>query len=399
MYHILTLTPAPAVPTRKYSTESRRYYFVYLAAFGSRGRSAHTLAPESHRVSGRYHAKRLRDAISPGRSSTRVYSLKGYVAVSSLQSARDFTPIAAIDRAFSVKRDREQILQVALEPNTPGVSKICVVGNFWAETVEQVIKETIAAFYDAVTSVANATKLATHVNDLEAFMSDIVTSVKRGNCSKYKLHPAESSSNLDMIARAVAINLVRRHAQSSYRFVHAIHSKDPDIMSTFIDWDRSAFDFMKDGVPGNGNVRAGMDDDVLRDITSQQRSSILSETRLLASWTKMHKALEDIKHRIDVAQLDDASFTADPYQLFKRLLERDDELKSVMTSQAGISIVSPEQSIEWIWYASTKPAISTIAPTRTATSERARPPLGVENIRLLLSRYHDMISKPLSTAR
>ena len=178
-----------------------------------------------------------------------------------------------------------------------------------------------------------------------------------------------------------------------------MHSKDEEIMSTFIEWDRSAFEFMKDGLPRNSEERAGMDDDILRNLPREEQENVIREVRLLASWTKMHKALDDIKHRVDIAQLESPNFNADPYTLFKLLISRDEELQSVMKSQSETSIVAPEQACEWLWYASDSPAQSTIAPTKTATSEKARPPIELYHVRLLLPHYLEMVGRALKTSK
>lgn len=85
---------------------------------------------------------------------------------------------------MSEKRDREEILQVVLEPNTP-----------------EMVKETVSIFYEAIGSVAAVTKLAPHINNLEDFMSDIVSTCSKAQCCQpiraipfAPIHPAHGPS-------------------------------------------------------------------------------------------------------------------------------------------------------------------------------------------------------------
>jgi len=50
-------------------------------------------------------------------------------------------------------------------------------------------------------------------------------------------------------------------------------------MSGFIEWDRSAFLFMKEGVPRNKDKRLGTDDDILELVSSEDRAKVLSEVQ------------------------------------------------------------------------------------------------------------------------
>lgn len=192
--------------------------------------------------------------------------------------------------------------------------------------------------------------------------------------------------------------MVRRHAQSVYTFLHEVHSKDKDILAGFIEWDRSAFNFLKEGVPRSRDERAGTDDDILMQLDPADQRNAIEEIRRLASWTKMHKALEDLKHRIDVAQLEDPTFQPDVHELYKRLLQDDPEFKRVIEDQYACGISRPDQAIEWMWYASQPHAFSTIAPTETATSGKSRPPISLEHVRLLLPAYRKSMTEGLARA-
>lgn len=195
------------------------------------------------------------------------------------------------------------------------------------------------------------------------------------------------------------IQMVRRHASSVYRFIHAIHSNDKDVMGGFIEWDRTAFNFMKEGVPRNSDERLGMDDHILSGVSAEQKTKILEEVRELALWTKMHKALEDIRRRIDVAQLEDPDFTACPDELLERFVHSNKAFRDLQDRQLSANVIRPEQSVEWMWYSSPPSANSLSGPSDTATSAAAKPPIDLHHVRCLLPAYVEHIQRPLANAR
>jgi hypothetical protein len=59
--------------------------------------------------------------------------------------------------AICIKRDREQVLEIALEQNTPIL-----------------LKSMISVFYGAISKIADAANLADRLGDLQAFNDDLL---------------------------------------------------------------------------------------------------------------------------------------------------------------------------------------------------------------------------------
>lgn len=172
-------------------------------------------------------------------------------------------------------------------------------------------------------------------------------------------------------------------------------------MSGFIAWDRTAFDMMKDGVPTQTgrDDRFGISDEILASLSAERQQSVLAEIRQLTSWTRMHKAKEDIRRRIDFAQLADPAFDGEAVNLLTRLIDASPEFNALLSEQCARGISEPTDALEWIWYSSKAKAFSNIAPSGTATSGTAKPPVRLDNVRLLLPAYRAAISDSLKAAR
>lgn len=172
-------------------------------------------------------------------------------------------------------------------------------------------------------------------------------------------------------------------------------------MSGLIDWCRSAFDMMRDGVPKSDktDARFGLDDAILANLAAEQQKAAVAEVRRLRTWTRMHKAKEDIRRRIDFASLADANFDGEALSLLSKLVRESEEFSSLEKELLSSGVLQPSDALEWVWYSSKPQAFSLIAATPTALSDKSRPPVNVDSIRLLQPAYRQAISKPLANAR
>lgn len=73
-------------------------------------------------------------------------------------------------RAYYRYRDREQVLQIALEPNTP-----------------RLLHATIAVFYGAIHTVAKISNLPDRVADTQAFLDDLCRICLSDNTGEFRL--------------------------------------------------------------------------------------------------------------------------------------------------------------------------------------------------------------------
>jgi len=72
--------------------------------------------------------------------------------------------------AYCRKRDREQVLELVMESNTP-----------------RILHASIAVFYDTIYKVANASNLAARLGDLQAFLDDLIATAISDHKGEYQL--------------------------------------------------------------------------------------------------------------------------------------------------------------------------------------------------------------------
>lgn len=104
------------------------------------------------------------------------------------QSLRPPMLTAGTRRAYYRYRDREQVLAIMLEANTP-----------------RLLHASIATFYQTIHDVANASKLSERVGDIQYFLDDMIKCCETGKTT-----------------RADFINLARRHHEKVYYFVREL---------------------------------------------------------------------------------------------------------------------------------------------------------------------------------
>ncbi|GAA5825350.1 hypothetical protein JCM5353_005630 [Sporobolomyces roseus] len=107
--------------------------------------------------------------------------------------------------AYYRLRDREQVLAIALEPNTP-----------------RLLHASIAVFYITIYKVANASKLSERVGDIQAFLDDLIKV-----CLSDKKEPSDF------------IKLADRHHEKLYYFIHELAKNGGTLLDPLLEWCKS----------------------------------------------------------------------------------------------------------------------------------------------------------------
>ncbi|TFK28729.1 hypothetical protein FA15DRAFT_633092 [Coprinopsis marcescibilis] len=107
-------------------------------------------------------------------------------------------------------RDKEQLIELIFE-------------GFTAE----LLKDIITIFYSPLAQVYRAANIADSLNDLQNFIYDLIKTVEQ----------VEELSQVDPQRTVQAfINLIQRHEQSFYSFVHKVHSKGDGLFDSIMRW-------------------------------------------------------------------------------------------------------------------------------------------------------------------
>ncbi|GAA6024859.1 hypothetical protein JCM11491_005677 [Sporobolomyces phaffii] len=204
-----------------------------------------------------------------------------------------FEDVKNLLAAYYRLRDREQVLAIALEPNTP-----------------RLLHASIAVFYDTIYKVANASKLTERVGDIQAFLDDLIRV-----CLSDKKEPSDF------------IKLADRHHEKLYYFVHELGANGGTLLDPLLEWCKSGLEFIHTGIPPSSEAsspykRVGVDvEALLHSLPSSSASSsprttasgaakdaaatrerVVAEARHFATWTRHKKVYHDLCLRIDLLE-------------------------------------------------------------------------------------------------
>ncbi|KAG6861592.1 hypothetical protein C0995_014499 [Termitomyces sp. Mi166 len=136
--------------------------------------------------------------------------------------------LKVLTHLYSRLRDREQLIALVFE-------------GFTAE----LLKDIITIFYTPLAQVYRAASIADSLSDLQSFVNDLIKTVEQVECtlvSKFLYRIAMLTLMTKVTqedpSRTVQafINLIQRHEQSFYHFVHKVHSKGENLFDGLMHW-------------------------------------------------------------------------------------------------------------------------------------------------------------------
>ncbi|KAI0938121.1 hypothetical protein AcW1_004798 [Taiwanofungus camphoratus] len=173
-----------------------------------------------------------------------------------------FEDLSVLAKLYSRLRDREQLIELIFEGTTADL-----------------LKDIITIFYTPLAQVYRAASIADSLGDMQNFLNDLIRTVEQ----------TEELSQQDP-ARTVQIfiDLIQRHEQSFYNFVHKVHSKGEDLFSNLMHWVELFLTLMRDGLGENISL------EFLLPHTGQERADIVKEVDAIALYHyKLKVAYED----------------------------------------------------------------------------------------------------------
>ena len=112
-----------------------------------------------------------------------------------------------VSSAYCLRRDKEQVLDIALEKNTPIL-----------------LKTSISIWYNTIYKVADASNLAARLGDLQAFVDDLIKVAYSPNNRQSATSPFRRLFRCSSRVAVASdfIKLCGRHDQSLYYFDHEL---------------------------------------------------------------------------------------------------------------------------------------------------------------------------------
>lgn len=177
-----------------------------------------------------------------------------------------FEDLRLLVRLHSRLRDREQLIALIFE----GVTA-------------ELLKDIITIFYAPLAQVYRAASIADSVGDLQNFINDLIRTVEQ----------TEDLSQTDPTRTVQAfVDLVGRHEQAFYTFVHNVHSKGAGLFDGLMRWVERFLTIARDGVGADTPVEKAayrISLETLLPAGDEERAAILEEVDKVARY---HYALK-----------------------------------------------------------------------------------------------------------
>lgn len=173
-----------------------------------------------------------------------------------------FEDLQLLGKLYSRLRDREQLVSLIYEGNTADL-----------------LKDVITIFYSPLAQVYKAANIADSLGDFQAFMSDMIRTVEQ----------TEELSQEDPHQTVQAfIDLVERHEQMFYSFVHKVHSRGGSLFDNLMRWIEIFLTIVRDGIGDRTSA------EFLLPHVGQERGAIMKELDKVALYHyKLKLAHED----------------------------------------------------------------------------------------------------------
>ncbi|KAF8592326.1 hypothetical protein K439DRAFT_1323460 [Ramaria rubella] len=176
-----------------------------------------------------------------------------------------YEDLALLGKLYSRLRDRQQLMELIFEGTTA-----------------ELLKDIITIFYTPLAQVYKAASIADSLGDLQTFLNDLIRTVE---------HAEEVSQQDPTSIVQTFIELVQRHEQAFYTFVHKVHSKGAGLFDNLMKWIEVFLTLVREGVGDPISL------EFLLPHTGQDRLEILREVDAVALYHYRLKVAYESKVR------------------------------------------------------------------------------------------------------
>ncbi|KAF8339060.1 uncharacterized protein EI90DRAFT_3040179 [Cantharellus anzutake] len=143
-----------------------------------------------------------------------------------------YEDLGVLIRLYARLRDREQLIELVFEGTT-----------------SELLRDIITIFYSPLAQVYKAASIADSISDLQNFINDLIRTVEKGE----EISQEDPSRTVQLF-----IDLVARHEQAFYSFVHKVHSKGEGLFDGLRKWIELFLTFVREGL-GGGQERISLE--------------------------------------------------------------------------------------------------------------------------------------------
>ncbi|KAG7096935.1 hypothetical protein E1B28_004334 [Marasmius oreades] len=176
-----------------------------------------------------------------------------------------YEDLKVLGHLYSRLRDREQLIALIFE-------------GFTAE----LLKDIITIFYAPLAQVYRAASISDSLGDLQNFINDLIRTVEQNEDL--------SQEDPDRTVQTF-IDLIKRHEQSFYNFVHKVHSKGEGLFDSLMKWIELFLTVIREGIGSPLSL------EFLLPYMGKERADILAEVDKVALYHYKLKVLYEDKIR------------------------------------------------------------------------------------------------------
>ncbi|WWC88154.1 uncharacterized protein L201_003059 [Kwoniella dendrophila CBS 6074] len=146
----------------------------------------------------------------------------------------------------------------------------------------ELLKDIITIFYAPLAQVYKAASIADSLGDLQAFINDMIRTVEQVE---------ELSQEDPQRTVQTFIDLVQRHEQSFYSFVHNVHSKGQGLFDSLMGWIELFLNYAREGLP------QPIDLEIILPASEEERKLVMKEVDSVAEYHYKLKVAHEEKIR------------------------------------------------------------------------------------------------------
>ncbi|CAE6391884.1 unnamed protein product [Rhizoctonia solani] len=226
-----------------------------------------------------------------------------------------FEDLTVLLKLYARLRDREQLIALIFEAS-----------GFTRGTTSELLKDIITIFYTPLAQVYKAASIADSLGDLQSFINDLIRTVEQID-ELGQLNPHRTVQAF--------IDLVARHEQAFYSFVHKVHSKGEGLFDSLMKWIELFIGLMREGLGNPTSMEF-----ILPHAGGEERAQLIREIDSVALYHyKLKLAHEDkIRKRFGRSASANASVEDQEEaaaQEFMADLARDMQFSDVIRGDAG----------------------------------------------------------------
>lgn len=231
-----------------------------------------------------------------------------------------FEDLGILLKLYARLRDREQLIALVFEGTT-----------------SELLKDIITIFYTPLAQVYKAASIADSLGDLQNFINDLIRTVEQVD-ELSQVNPHRTVQTF--------IDLVARHEQAFYGFVHKVHSKGEGLFDGLMKWIELFIGLMREGLGQPMSLEF-----ILPHGESEERAQIIREIDTVALYHYKLKLAHEDKIRKRFGRSANANASVEDQeeaaaQEFMADIVRDMQFSDVVRGEAGDLAAESESGSE-----------------------------------------------------